>query len=131
MLATACLLPLALPPTTVKSHALVFAPEAGAVVERSLSSSTVMTGGDLEVWVGGEQIPPGFLPAIELEAADRLVLSTVDHYRAVEAGAPRSLLRQIVRAEHEGNGSIAGDGVDDDAWEYDASSTLTDEHLLF
>lgn len=96
--------------------ALRFAPAEGAAVSKTFTSTASLEGGDLRVVMDGQEVPPEFLPEIELTVESAMVYAFTDRYASVADGRPTVLLRTYdeIDETHEMTTSIVGlEGSDD------------------
>ncbi|QDU66998.1 hypothetical protein [Engelhardtia mirabilis] len=113
-------------------HNLTFGPTKDSSWSRSISRSSQLSGGNLEVWMNGQPVPAAFLPRLDLEFTDTIRVQCIDRYLEPGSGRPSALLRTIEQASHTGSGSMAAsEGVEAQAWEYEADSPLVGDHLYF
>lgn len=88
-----------LPQAGSPADSLRFAPEQGSTLTRTFEIERQMEGGDLEVVMDGFEVPPEFLPVLdlEIESSQRVVL--IDHYRKVESGRVTEFTRTYDEVE--------------------------------
>lgn len=78
---------------------LRWAPQAGSAFTKTFASTMDLEGGDLEVIMDGQEIPPEFLPELLLEAVSESRVVLTDRVRGVADGRPAELLRTFDELE--------------------------------
>ena len=113
---------------------LTFGPPEGTTLVKSFETEVELTGGEMEVIMGDQEVPPEFLPELEVTMAESRDLVFTDHYAEVSSGRVALLRRSFDRIEeqHQSSQSLSGQGMDDAAeLATTGSSRLEDETVLF
>jgi hypothetical protein len=105
------LTPLAFLPLETTLH---LAPEAGATLHKHYQSSLHLEGGDLAVMMGGQEVPPEYLPDLDIEMDITKELAFTDRYLRVADGRVLDLVRAFgdLREQREGLESMVGQSMD-------------------
>lgn len=93
------LLPRADSPAASTGDLLRFAPEPGSSLTRTFQTESRLAGGDLEVVMDGLEVPPEFLPVLELEVESTRRVVLTDHYRKFESGRATEFTRTYDEVE--------------------------------
>ena len=113
------------------ADAVEFAPVQGAQLEKRFQSSLELRFDELTSTMNGQEVPPEFLPEMDLLITDERSVVVLDEYVAVAGGRPRNLLRTFREITVETLEEFSMEPDIESSERATGSSELVDETLRF
>lgn len=109
-------------------------PVEGTVLAKSVQYSAELEGGDLQVWMDGQEVPAMYLPELEMGFEWSENIRLVDTYASVQEGAVQGLIRRFdeVALQHDFSMAMTQmDSTQSQESESSATSPLVGQSVRF